>query len=159
MWLQLRRPCDGNRPSSTMNQPIRKSSISLNSIAISKLWLVYSALSYFRSYILRVLRNGLDSRIIFYLFLFYLLLFLFNSSATRATFIRVKLDFDILEVKDIPRRVFKPFIRTLFGKIIHFNGPLKLCNLFISFREPIYFSKQNTFFIEIFEKTGNNLKI
>ena len=44
--------------SSTMNQPvpIRKSSISPNSIDRSKLWLVYSTLSYFRSK---------DSRIIF----------------------------------------------------------------------------------------------
>ena len=39
--------------------PIRRSSISPNSIAIDKLWLVYSSLSYFRSYKLRVLRNGL----------------------------------------------------------------------------------------------------
>ena len=47
--------------------PIRKSSISPNSIAISKLWLVYSTLSYFRSYTLRILRNGL---VHLYLFLF-----------------------------------------------------------------------------------------
>ena len=30
---------------------------------------------------------------------------------------------------------------------------------FISFREPIYLSKQNMFFIEIFEIRDNNLKI
>ena len=39
--------------------PIRKSEICPNSIVISKLWLVYITLSYFRSYILGVLRNGL----------------------------------------------------------------------------------------------------
>ena len=67
--------------------------------------------------------------------------------------------FDLLELKDIPDRDFKPSIRTLFGKIINFNCPLKLCNNFISFREPIYFSKEKMFFIEIFEITDNYLKI
>ena len=63
----------------------------------------------------------------------------------------------MLELEDIPGRNLKPSIRTLFGKIIHFNCPLKLCNNFISLREPIYFSKQRN--IEIFEITDNNLKI
>ena len=43
----------------------------------------------------------------------------------------------MLELEDIPGRDFKPSIRTLFEKIIHFNCPLKLGNHFISFREPI----------------------
>ena len=55
---------------------IRKSSISLNSIAISKIWHVYSTLSYFRPYILRLLRNGLFQRFSIHLYLF---LFLFLS--------------------------------------------------------------------------------
>ena len=64
----------------------------------------------------------------------------------------------MLEQENIPGRDFKP-IGTLFGKIIYFNFPLKLCNNFISFQEPIYFSKQIVFFIEIIEITDNNLKI
>ena len=63
------------------------------------------------------------------------------------------------ELEDIPGRDFKPSIPTLFEKIIHFNSRLKLRNNFVSFREPIYFSKQKMFFIEIFEKTDKILKI
>ena len=66
--------------------------------------------------------------------------------------------FDMLELEDIPGWDSKLYIRTRFGKTIHFNCPLKLCNNFISFREPIYFSKQKIFFIEIFEITDNSLK-
>ena len=55
-------------------------------------------------------------------------------------------------------RDLKPYISTVFGKNIHFNCHLKLCNNFISFRESIYFSKQKMFFIEIFEITDNNFE-
>ena len=76
-------------------------------------------------------------------------LFEYNSSG---------LVFDMLELEDIPGRDFKASIRTLFGKIIHFNCPLKLFKNFISFRELIYFSKQKMFFTEIFEITNWKFK-
>ena len=65
----------------------------------------------------------------------------------------------MLGLEDVPGIDFQPSIRTLFGKVIHFKCPLKLCNNIISLREPIYFSKQKNYFIEIFETTDNNLKI
>ena len=72
--------------------PIRKSQISLNSIAINKLWLVYSTLSYFWSYILRVLRNGLVQRFSNPLYLLrFLYNYYFNSSSAGTIFIRLKL--------------------------------------------------------------------
>ena len=49
--------------------------------------------------------------------------------------------FDMLELEYTTGMDLKPSIGTLFGKIIHFNYPLKLCNNFISYRESIYFSK------------------
>ena len=65
----------------------------------------------------------------------------------------------MLALQDIPGRDFKP-IRTLFGKSFIFNCPLKLCNNFISFREPIYFSKKKKkcFYRNIWN-SGNNLRI
>ena len=138
--------------------------MSPNSIAISKRWLVYCTLSYFRSYILSVLRNRLVQKFPnhLYLFLFYIISILifpqreqFFSTKTRLDLSLTCLNWKIY----LPCSEFKPSIRTLLGKNIHFNCPLKLWNNFISFREPIYFSKQKMFFIKIFEITDNNLKI
>ena len=77
--------------------------------------------SYFRSYILRVLRNGLVQRRFsnhLYLFLFCIITILIVLQREQFLFDKNSsgLVFDMLELEDIPGRHFKPFIRTLFGK-------------------------------------------
>ena len=92
------------------------------------------------------------------LFIPYLYYYYFNSSSARTIFILLKLVWTCLWQSwtgKYTRQGLQTFYQYPFRKIIHFNCPLKLCNNFISFREPIYFS----FFIEIFEITDNNLKI
>ena len=70
--------------------------------------------SYLRSYILRVLRNGLVQRFSnhFYLFLF-CIIFILIISQLKLVWACL---FDMLELEDIPGRDFKPSIRTPFGK-------------------------------------------
>ena len=112
---------------------------------------------------MNVLRNGLVQRFSNHLYLFFFcivsILIVLQREQVLIEWKLSGLVFDMLELEDIPGRGLKPSIRTLFGKTIHFNCPLKLCNNFISFREPINFSKQTMFFIEIFKITDNNLKI
>ena len=93
-----------------------------------------------QKFILRVLRNGLvqkfSNHLLFIPFLYY---YYFNGSSARTIFIRLKLVWaiiDMLELEDIPGSDFNPSICTLYGKMIHYNCPLKQCNNFISFREP-----------------------
>ena len=95
---------------------------------------------------LRVHRNGLVEIFPNNFDLFHFCIIL----SARTILIRLKLVWtclDMLELENIPGRDFKPSIRTLFGKTSHFNCPLKLCNNFISFREPIYLSKQKKCFL------------
>ena len=60
----------------------------------------------------------------------------------------------MLELEDISGKNFKTSIRALFGKSLFL-----IDNNFILFREPIYFSKEKMFVIEMFEITDNNWKI
>ena len=89
-----------------------------------------------------------DSRIIFIPFFVLLIApqreqFLFDSNLSG-------LVFDMVELEYIPGRNFKPSIRTPFGKIIHFNCPLKLLKNSISFSKTnILFKTKNVFYKNI----------
>ena len=84
------------------------------------------------------------------LFIPFLYYFYFNSSSARTIFIRLKLVwtcFWYAWTGRYPRQRLQIFYPPPFRKIIHFYCSFKLCNHFISFREPIYFSKQKNVFL------------
>ena len=103
--------------------PRRKSLIF---ITISKLWLVYGTLSYFRS-ILGVLRNGLVQKFSNHLYLFlFCIIYYFNSSSARTNFIRLKLIWTCLWhawTGRYTREELQTFYPSLLGEIIHFIAP------------------------------------